>query len=173
MLPLPPGGEVPVCSRLSPTRSVSRIPHSFTETGIGLGLGRGQGWGLRLSSYAPLDLVLSVCLFLDLDLSLRASLCVSASLAFFFSCARAHAYTHTGVGAVSTTSAKMSPKRQVQQLALPTTQETVEKCPSGSSPPPLPCKVHLGLGAGCGNLAGRRDPDWCSPPLPLPGPCRN
>lgn len=87
---------------------------------------------------------LSVSLFLYLRPSLGAS--VSLCLCFL-SCARAHTHTHTGEGAVSTANAKMSPKKQVQKLALPTTPKLVEKPAAGSSPL-LPYKVHQGLGAG-------------------------
>lgn len=71
------------------------------------------------------------------------SLCASVSLPFSLT---ERARTHTR-RRVSATNAKMSPKKQVQQLALEKTQELVEKSPAVSSPL-LPCKVRQGLGSG-------------------------
>lgn len=165
-----PQGEVSIWSRLQPgsfkslnTRSQRSPPYS-----PGTVLQRG-----RLSS-SPWTLVCE-CVFegrgmLLLYLGLTLCLCLSLCLCFssVLSLARAHIQTEEALQPMP----KCHLKSKCNNLLWKRPRS--REIPCSEQPPPLLHGV-LGVGdrQGIVNLAGGDDQEWCSSPLPLPGPCRN
>lgn len=168
-----PGGEVPVWSRLQPRsfNSLNTESHRLPRDSPGTGLRRGRGSTLQ---WPPLWAPFSLCVSRSVPWSLPVCLCLSLCHFLWLSLSRARARTHTrGRGFSPQPMPKCHRKSKCNNLLC--------KRPRSLSRNPLqwaalssPARCTRGWGQGGGvNFAGGDDGDWCSPPLPLPGPCRN
>ena len=127
---------------------------------------------------------LRASLFLYLGLSLRASVSLCLCFSGFLSLARSrtrrahtHIYIHAhtqGRGLSPLPMPKCHLKNKCNNLPRQRPRSQSRNALQGAAPSfPARCIGGWGRGGEGGNLASGRDGDCCSPPLPLPGPCRN